>query len=182
VPLPTDPDGRPLSPAQRRRQDLGLLARFGASGLVLALVGGIATRQSGLVTPPWVVAVACFTGVLLLALGALAVRGYEPPPGRPVALVPRPPTDREAGGLRRVERIVDTGLREVDRFNLRVRPWLIELAESRLRHRGDTDLHHDPDKAHDLLGGSLWQLTQQPLTTAPTRAELAEWIARLEAL
>ena len=159
-----------------------MLVRFGSAALVAAFVGGIAAQQSGLATPPWVVAAACFAGVLLLALGALAIRGYRPPPGRPIALVPRAPSDRESGGLRRVERVVEAGLREVDRFNLRVRPWLVELAEQRLRHRAGIDLQHDPDTAHDLLGGPLWQLTRQPLTTAPTRAELADWIARLEAL
>lgn len=159
-----------------------LLLRFGGAAVVAGLVGGIATQQSALATPPWVVGSAAFAGVLLIGLGALAVRDYEPPPGRPYALVPRAPSDRESGGLRRVERVVDTGLRDVDRFNLRIRPWLVTLAEQRLRHRADLDLHDDPDKARDILGGSLWQLTQQPLTTAPSRTELADWIARLEAL
>lgn len=180
--LATDEDGRPLTPAQRRRRDLGTLARFVAVGLVAALIGGIATQKSGLATPPWLVALAGFAAMLLLGLGALAIRGFQPPPGRLIALVPRAPTDRESGGLRRVERVVDAGLRDVDRFNLRIRPWLIDLADQRLRHRAGIDPHHDPDTAHDLLGGPLWQLTQQPLTTAPTRTELAEWIARLEAL
>ena len=159
-----------------------MLARFGGAGLAAALVGGVATQKSDLGTPPWLVALACFVAVLLLGLGALAIRGFQPPPGRPIALIPRPPTDRESGGLRRVERIIDAGLRDFDRFNLRTRPWLVALAEQRLRHRADIDLDHDPDQARELLGGSLWQLTQQPLTTAPTRAELADWIARLEAL
>ncbi len=180
--LATDDDGRPLTPAQRRRLDLATMARFAGVGLVAAFIGGIATQKSGLTTPPWLIALACFAAMLLLGLGAVAVRGFRPPPGRPIALVPRAPTDRESGGLRRVERVIDAGLRDVDRFNLRIRPWLIDLADQRLRHRAGIDPHHDPDTAHDLLGGPLWQLTQQPLTTTPTRTELVEWIARLEAL
>jgi hypothetical protein len=168
--------------AERRRQDIALVARFVGVGIVGGVLAAVAADQSAVAAPPWLIGVAVLAGALLLAAGGLAVRGYEAPPGRPFGLLRRSRTDRETGGLRRVERLIETGLAETDRFNLRVRPWLVELADQRLRHRADVDLQHDPDTARTLLGGSLWQLTQQPATTAPSRAQLADWISRLEQL
>lgn len=174
--------GRRSRRAERRRQDIALVARFAGVGVVGGVLAGIAADQSDVAGPPWLVGVAVLAGTLLLAAGGLAARDYRPPPGRPFGSLRRTRTDRETGGLRRVERMLDAGLAETDRFNLRVRPWLVDLAEQRLRHRAAVDLQHDPDTARSLLGGSLWQLTQQPVTTPPTRAELMDWIARLEAL
>ena len=160
--MATDEDGRPLTPAQRRRRDLGTMARFVAVGCVAALIGGIATQKSGLATPPWLVALAAFRRDAD-ARPRRARRRAVPAAARPADRAGAPaPTDRESGGLRRVERVDRRGLRDVDRFNLRMRPWLIDLADQRLRHRAGIDPHHDPDTAHDLLGGPLWQLTQQP--------------------
>lgn len=168
--------------AERRRQDFALVARFVGIGVIGGVLAAVAADQSEISAPPWLIGVAVLAAALLVAAGGLAVRGYQPPPGRPFGFLRRSRTDRETGGLRRVERMIDTGFADLDRFNLRVRPWLLELADQRLRHRAAVDLQHDPDTARTLLGGSLWQLTQQPVTTAPTRAQLADWIARLEAL
>ena len=64
-----------------------------------------------------------------------ALGSYDPPAGAPLGTAPRTPTDRESGGLLRVERAIENGMLDVDRFNARVRPWLVELAEARLVHR-----------------------------------------------
>jgi hypothetical protein len=164
------------------RPELRLFARFVLTGVAAGIAAGIGVEQAGWATPGWLVGVGCLVAALLLGTLVLLAADFEPPPGPLVTRLRRTPTDRESGGLRRVERIVDDGLRDVDRFNSRVRPWLVRLAEQRLRHHSAIDLHHDPDSARDLLGGSLWQLMQQPLTTAPTQQELARWVARIEAL
>jgi hypothetical protein len=169
--------------SDRRRDDLSVLIRFGAAAAAAEVIGTlVAANDTGVDAPPWLVGVACAVGVLIVGAGVLASHGYRAPPGRLHRSFHRTRTDRESGGLRRVERLIDNGFRDTDRFNLRVRPWLLELAEQRLRHRSAVDLQHDPDTARTLLGESLWQLTQQPAATAPTRPELADWIARLEAL
>ena len=164
-----------------RRERIATLSRYAVGGLAAGGLGGVAAYQAG-APAPWVVGVACLIGVLLTGVLIAALAGFHPPAGAPVGAARRKPTDRESGGLRRVERTIDVGLRDVDRFNLRVRPWLVHLAEQRLLHRAGVDLTREPDSARDLLGGTLWQLTQQPRTTAPTQREVGEWIARLEAL
>ncbi len=169
--------------SDRRRDDLGVLIRFGAAAVAAGVIGTVAAaNDTGVDAPTWLIGVVCAVGVLMVGAGVLASRGYRSPPSRLYRSFHRTRTDRESGGLRRVERLIDNGFRDTDRFNLRVRPWLLEIAEQRLRHRSAVDLHNDPDTARTLLGDSLWQLTQQPATTAPTRPELADWISRLEAL
>jgi hypothetical protein len=167
--------------ASRRREAL-VLVRYAAAGVVAAVIGFIAARQADTVTPAWVVAGACLIAGLLVGVGAIVWSTYSPPPGSLPTHARRRRTDRESGGLHRVERTIERGLREVEPFNSRVRPWLIRLAEQRLRHHLSVDLDRDPESARELLGGSLWQLMQQPLTTVPTQQQLAEWVARIEAL
>jgi hypothetical protein len=164
-----------------RRTRIAAVSRFTLGGLAAGAIGGVTAYEAG-APAPWIVGVACLIGVLLVGVLLAALADYHPPAGAPVGDFPRKPTDRESGGLRRVERTIETGLRDVDRFNLRVRPWLVHLAEQRLVHRAGIDLTREPDAARDLLGADLWQLTQQPRTTAPTQREVGEWIARLEAL
>lgn len=166
---------------ERERAEPALVGRFVAVGVVVGTVAGLGAAQAGWAAPE-LVGVGCLVGALLLAALVVLGSGYRPPPGPLPAEAPRAPTDRESGGLRRVERTLEDGLREVDRFNSRVRPWLVRLAEQRLRHHGAVDPHRDPETTRDLVGGTLWQLMQQPLTTVPTRQQLAEWVARIEAL
>lgn len=159
-----------------------VFARWACLGAIGGLIGWIAASASHSATPAWLVASTCVIAGVLIGTGSVVWSNYAPPPGSLPALGRRRRTDRESGGLQRVQRTVENGLREAERFNQRMRPWLIELAEQRLRQRASVDPHHDPDSARELLGGSLWQLTQQPLTTAPTQQQLAEWVARIEAL
>jgi hypothetical protein len=162
--------------------DLVLVVRYAAIGVGVAVVAAIIAADSGSATPAWLIATVCVVGGLIVGLGATVVARFATPPGRLPPPSRRTRTDRESGGLQRVERTIDRGVVEVDRFNLNLRPWLIDLAEHRLRHHAAIDPQHEPDRARDLLGGSLWQLTQQPMTAAPSRQQLAEWVARIEAL
>jgi F0F1-type ATP synthase assembly protein I len=176
------------APEQRasRRRELRVLARYTGAGLVAAVIGYIASRSTHTVTPPWLVVAACVIVGLLVGVAAIVWSTYTPPPGSLPTLSRRRRTDRESGGLHRVERTIERSLREVEPFNARVRPWLIRLAEQRLRHHLTVDrystLEANPESARELLGGSLWQLMQQPLTTVPTQQQLAEWVARIETL
>jgi hypothetical protein len=162
--------------------DLLLVARYAAVGIVVAIVAGVIAAESGSATPPWLIAAVCVIAGLIAGMGATVVARFATPPGRLPPPTRRLRTDRESGGLQRVERTIERGYAEVERFNLRVRPWLIELAEHRLRHHAAIDPHREPDRAREILGGSLWQLTQQPLTASPSPQQLADWVARIEAL
>ena len=162
--------------------DLLLIARYTGVGIVVGIAAAVIAAQSGSATPPWLLAAACVIGGLLVGMGAIVAARFRAPPGARPPPARRMRTDRESGGLQRVERTIERGYAEVERFNLRMRPWLVELAEHRLRHHAAIDPHREPDRARELLGGTLWQLTQQPLTVAPTRHQLAEWVARIEAL
>jgi hypothetical protein len=170
------------SAERKGSSELRLMARCAAIGIGVGIAVAVITSQSGASTPPWLLAVACVVAGLLVGLGAIMAERFEVPPGALPAPSRRARTDRESGGLQRVERTIERGYVEVERFNLRMRPWLVDLAEHRLRHHAAVDPHREPDRARELLGGTLWQLTRQPLTTAPTRQQLAEWVARIEAL
>jgi hypothetical protein len=159
------------------RDELIAFARCAAAGLVAAVVGAVIAYQTGTATPPWLIGAVCLAGGLLLGGAAVVSSAYHPPPGSLLPPSVRTRTDRESGGLQRVERMLERGVDEVDRFNSHLRPWLVQLAEQRLRHHPSGD-----HLSRERLGDSLWQLTQQPLTTAPTRKQLAEWISRIESL
>ena len=75
-----------------------------------------------------------------------------------------------------MERAIDNGLRDVNRFNQRVRPWLVGLAEQRLRAPRRIDLRFHPDAARTLLGDSLWQIMRAADDDpADEASELADW-------
>ncbi len=164
-----------------RRGRIIAAARYAGIGLAAGVIGALIAYESGQPVP-WLVGTACLIAVLLIGTVVTAVGSYDPPAGAPLGTAPRTPTDRESGGLLRVERAIKNGMLDVDRFNVRVRPWLVELAEARLVHRAGVDPSRDPEAARDLLGPSLWQLVQRPRTNAPSQREFGEWIARLEAM
>jgi hypothetical protein len=172
--------------AASRRAERFVLGRYAALAVAAGGIGWVTAAESHTGTPPPVVGLACFVGGLLAGAAAIVWAAYRPPPGSLATMAPRRRTDRESGGLQRVERTLERGLNDVDRFNDRVRPWLVRLTEQRLRHHAALDLYElvvtEPESAHQLLGGSLCKLIREPRTTAPTRPELAEWVARIEAL
>ncbi len=179
------------SPAGRRCLTMGArpgselidLARFGGAGLVAGVAAWAVIAHSGTSSVrPWLVVSLCVVGALVVGTLATLWRVYQPPSAPAKAAEPRMRTDRETGGLQRVERAIDNGLTDVNRFNDRVRPWLVRLAEHRLRRNHSIDPRFHPEAARTLLGDSLWQIMRAPMTTPPTRQQLAEWLTRIEAL
>jgi hypothetical protein len=165
------------------RREVAELARYAAAGVIAGVVAWAAFSHSGTGSVrPWLVVTVCVTGALVIGTLATLWRIYQPPSAPARTPAPRMRTDRESGGLQRVERAIEGGLSDVQRFNERVRPWLVRLAEHRLRRKHAIDPRVHPDAARTLLGDSLWQIMRAPMTTPPTRQQLAEWVSRIEAL
>lgn len=148
-----------------------------------AAAGGVASvliSTSGGSVRPWlVVAIATTVAVLAFAIWTLSLvlPAQVPEFRRPK----RVRTDRERGGTEQAARLLDKAMRDPGRFADVVRPQLIELAAHKLWRRHRVDFRHDPDRARDLVGESLWQLmTSKP--SAPTYDQLAEWLTRIESL
>lgn len=176
-PGPAGPDGSD----DRGRRDLAVLGRYLGPSVAVGLVAAVVVEHSGSATPPWLVVALCVTAGLLAALGSLIGASFRAPPGALAAAAVRHRTDRESGGLQRVERLLENSLSDLDRFNERLRPWLIQLAGQRLLRRANVRLD-DAEAARPLLGDSLWEMTQSPRTSTPTRQQLREWVARIEVL
>jgi hypothetical protein len=158
---------------------LVLLVGLGAAG---GLVAWPVLTHNGHPVRPWLVVALCVTGGAVAA-AVRVLKVHVPAPGNaPTRLAYRALTDRERGGVARQARYLDSGIESADRFDLRVRPQLIRLADHALRRRHGVDLRSQPDQARELLGDSLWQVIRTPPTTPPPRRQLAEWVSRLEAL
>jgi hypothetical protein len=121
-------------------------------------------------------------------LVALAVRL---PAGQPVfepGLRPRVETDLWPAQLVRLERIVEwSGSSALD-AHTRLRPLLVEIAETRLARRG-LRLDRDAADARRLLGPEAWELVRPDRRTPPGRdspgiapGDLEEILDALEAL
>jgi hypothetical protein len=169
----------PEGPAQKRFE-LGGAGRYVVPCVAVGLLAAGVVTGAASGTPSWLVVTLCVTAALLAAGGNLIWSAYEAPPGSLAAAPARRRTDRESGGLQRVERLLENGLTDLDRFNLRLRPWLLQLAGQRLLRHAHVRL--DDEAARPLLGDSLWELTQGPRTTVPSRQQLRDWVTRIEAL
>ena len=151
------------------------------SGAVIGVATWIALSHTGHPVRPAVVVGLCVVGgVVAAVLRVVTIQVTRPP--AVAADLRRVVTDRERGGVQRFARILESGLDSTDRFDLRVRPQLVRLADHALRRRHGVDLRSRPDLAHDLLGDSLWQMIRTTPKRPPTRQELAAWVARIEAL
>jgi hypothetical protein len=162
------------------RRDARTVAWFALAGAAAGVLAWGSLTQDNAVRPWLVIALAVTAAVLAALVWRLWLLQYPPP--EVARTVARARSDRERGGVQRVERTIEAALADADRFNGRVRPWLVDLAEHRLRRRHAVDLRSDPDRARELLGDSLWQMTRTPRTTPPSRQELTAWVARIEAL
>ncbi len=72
--------------------------------------------------------------------------------------------------------------REAARFTDVVTRPLIDLVDERLRLRHGVERSAEPDRARALMGDQLWSFLFGELRASPTPAELADVVARIEAL
>ena len=90
----------------------------------------------------------------------------------------------ESGGfpeLYLLEHRLSWGSVDPERFELRVRPQLVQLTEERLRQRHGIDPWRQPDRARGIVGEPLWLLmTGPPTLRAPTPSQLADLVTQLE--
>lgn len=72
-----------------------------------------------------------------------------------------------------------------DRFERRVRPLLVRLADERLRQQRGINRLLEPDRARQIVGEGLWQLMTGPELTGravPTIAAMSDLISAIEAI
>jgi hypothetical protein len=146
-------------------------AALGAAGWALFAVASYRAR------PEFCLA----TGLAMAALGRL-VSATRPTiePAAPGPADPEPP----ASGfpeLYLLEHRLSWGSVDPERFELRVRPQLVRLAEERLRQRHGVDRWRQPGRARGIVGEPLWLLmTGPPTARPPTPGQLADLVAQLE--
>jgi hypothetical protein len=154
--------------------------------LTAALVGGLLLaallRKLGQQVNPAYVA---GTALVIAALGLLtaSVRSaVEPVPEVSVEEVPVPAPYRELISL---EERMSWGAVDRHRFDDRVRPQLVRVANERLRQRHGVRLADQPARAREIMGEELWTF----LTAAPdpagkpvSRRELDSVVTKMEAL
>jgi hypothetical protein len=126
----------------------------------------------------------CFGVALTIAFLVVAVRltlGVgEPvaPSAEPTSSGPQPYAD-----LYFLEYRLSWGSVERSRFEQRVRPLLVRVADERLRQRHGVDFHADQAQARTIVGEELWLLmTREPITSGkpPTHREVTSLVAAVE--
>jgi hypothetical protein len=103
---------------------------------------------------------------------------------------PEPPTpgpaDTESDSARfpelyLLEHRLSWGSVDPERFEMRVRPQLVRLAEERLRQRHGVDRWRQPERARGIVGEPLWLLmTGPPTVRPPSPSQVAEMVTHLE--
>src|SRR3954466_3477930 len=152
-------------------------------GAVIGVAAVVVARLSG-VDLPWLVAVPAGLG-----LGVLTAIGLRPPPPAPGRLGPQG-EDRTGGvtalaalsGLHFAVRAAGT---DPDRFELRIRPRLCEVAVDLLwqRHGLDWRTPSGREAARSLTGPRTWALlTAPPHTLGLTPPDLSAWLDEMEKL
>jgi len=102
----------------------------------------------------------------------------EPPAPGPADPAPEPGSFPE---LYLLEHRLSWGSVDPERFELRVRPQLVQLAEERLRQRHGVDRWREPDRARGIVGEPLWLLmTGPPTVRPPSPSQVADLVAHLE--
>ena|SRR5215475_6839739 len=102
----------------------------------------------------------------------------DPPPPGPADPEPEPGRFPE---LYVLEHRLSWGSVDAERFEERVRPQLVRLADGRLRQRHGVDRWREPDRARGIVGEPLWLLmTGSRPTRPPSPRQLADLVAQLE--
>jgi hypothetical protein len=166
------------------------LRGFVVAALVAGLLvgGGVwaSVWAAGGSVRPWlmfsITIASCLLVALVARLAELRVSADGVAVGRVRALRPAPPTDRERGGLDRLERLLDKAMQDPGRFDFVVRQRLRDLVDHRLRMRYGVDSESDPVRVHDLVGDQLWAVITTRTDQVPTREQLTQWVQRIEAL
>jgi hypothetical protein len=164
-------------PPRPPRREAALVAVLGGGlGLLAYLVVALASYRAriGLCLAIGIAVVATWR---LLAAAVPPVELADPAPVEPE---PEPPS----GGfesLSKLEHGLSWGSVDVERYEARVRPQLVRLAEDRLRRHHGVDLAGQPEAARAILGEPLWQLmTGAPSSKPPSPSQLASLLAALE--
>lgn len=91
------------------------------------------------------------------------------------------PYEREIARLNKVLGMSGNGDKSLDRD---LQELLAGLVIDRLRSRRHLDAVADPQTARRIIGDDLWLLTTSPMRSLspPRREQVAEWLARIEAI
>lgn len=151
-------------------------------GLALGAVVSVVAHVTGHSVRPWLTCALTVTAVLLVvALYESAHRVFGAEPAVRPAPQPEVLTDRKRGGLDATVRMVERGMSDQDRFaTLRTR--IVRLTDDRLQQTHGVDVHFEPERARALLGDGLVDLVEGTPRRLPRRADLEEWLTRLEQL
>jgi hypothetical protein len=163
-------------PPWLRRELLLVGAVGGGLGLLAYLVVTLASYRAPIVL--WLaIGVAAAASWRLLVAAAPSVDLAGPAD-------PEPETGPSSSGFENVsmlEHALSWGSVDVERYDARVRPQLVRLAEDRLRRHHGVDLASQPEAARRMVGEPLWQLmTGGPSPTPPGPSRLAGLLAEIE--
>jgi hypothetical protein len=157
-----------------------LLAKAIAIALVLATIVWTVLALGGLRARPGY----CFGVALAIAILVVLIRAVLAP-GEAI------PDRSEGSGTNQtpyadlyfLEYRLSWGSVERSRFEQRVRPLLIRVADERLRQRHGVDFNTDPGKARGIVGEDLWQLmTRETITEGPppTHRQVTALVSAIE--
>jgi hypothetical protein len=159
----------------RARRELALIGGVGGGLALLAyLVVALASYRTRL-------SLCLVVGVAVAASWRLLVAATPPVDlASPVAAEPEP-SSVGFEGLSGIEHGLSWGSVDLDRYEARVRPQFVRLAEDRLRRHHGVDLAGQPAAARRIVGEPLWQLmTGAPSLRPPTMAQLASLLAEID--
>lgn len=157
------------------RRELWLVGGVGGGlGLLAYLAATLASYQVRL-------GLCLVVGIAVVASWRLLVAATPP-----VDLAGAPAVEAESASvefesLSGLEHSLSWGSVDVERYEARVRPQLVRLAEDRLRQRHGVDLAGQPEAARRIVGEPLWELmTGGPSPRPPNLARLAGLLAEIE--
>jgi hypothetical protein len=167
----------------------GMSGRGGATGREVALVvllggglGGAAWLLVLLASARAPIALCLVLGPALVASWRLAVAVVPPP--EPLVPDSGEPAAEEGGfaSLSTLEYRLSWSSVDRGRYEERLRPQLVRLAEERVRQRHGVDPATQPDLARRILGEPLWLLMTAPPTSGPppSPSRLAELLSQIE--